>query len=55
MDVEKERRSLLSLGNLRRLASLKTAVGRTDAAAKQPVPREMTKREMTHESEPAPL
>jgi hypothetical protein len=57
-DVEKERRSLLSLGNLRRIASLKRAMERAHATARQPVSREMPVspempgREMTHDIEP---
>jgi hypothetical protein len=54
-NVEEERRSLLSLGNLRRIASFKRVIARIDTPAKQPVSREKTKREMTHETEPAPL
>ena len=53
MDVEKERRSLLLLGNLRRIASFKRVIERIEATAKLPAYGETTK-EMTHESESAP-
>ena len=54
MDVEKERRSLLLLGNLRRIASFKRVIERIEATAKLPAYSETTKRETSHETEPAP-
>jgi hypothetical protein len=51
-DVENERRSLLSLGKLCRIASLKRMVERADAAAKPPVSRALTNGDRTHEIEP---
>ena len=51
-DVENERRSLLSLGKLRRIASLKRVVERADDVAKSPISRALTNGDRTHEIEP---
>jgi hypothetical protein len=54
-DVENERRSLLSLGKLRRIASLKRVVERADVVARSPISRVLNRDragERTHEVEP---
>jgi hypothetical protein len=50
-DVENERRSLLSLGKLRRIASLKRVVERADDVARSPISRPLNG-DRTHEIEP---
>jgi hypothetical protein len=50
-DVENERRSLLSLGKLRRIASLKRVVERADDVARSPISRPLNG-DRTYEIEP---